>query len=341
MAKKKPILGITMGDPAGIGAEIIVRSVAVPGVREICYPVVIGDLERMRKTADEMLRMPVQFYGISEIKRGELTDDKVAVLDMKNVKSPIPYRQVDEMCGRAAMDYIRKSAELANAHIIDAIVTGPIHKESINLAGAPYAGHTEAYADLTNTEHYAMMLVEGDFRVVHVSTHVSLREACDRATKERVLLTIKLAYDACRRMKIAEPRIAVSGLNPHSGEGGLFGTEEIEQIIPAIEEAKKMGMNVTGPIPPDTAFSRAKGGLFDVAVAMYHDQGHIAMKVSSFQWDQEKQAWTTIKGVNVTLGLPVIRTSVDHGVAFGKAGKGIANPESMIEAIELAALMAS
>jgi 4-hydroxythreonine-4-phosphate dehydrogenase len=341
MTKKKPVLGITMGDPAGIGAEIIVRSLAVPNIREACYPVVIGDLETMRKTADEMLKMPVEFYAISEIKREKLTEDKVAVLDMKNVTFPIPYRQVDEQCGRAALDFIRKSAELANAHIIDAIVTGPIHKESINLAGAPYAGHTEAFADLTNTEHYAMMLVEENFRVVHVSTHVSLRQACERATKERVLHTITLAHDACKRMKIAEPRIVVAGLNPHSGEGGLFGTEEIDHIIPAIEEAKKMGMDVTGPIPPDTVFSRAKGGLFDAAIAMYHDQGHIAMKVASFQWDQEKQAWTAIKGVNVTLGLPVIRTSVDHGVAFGKAGKGIANPESMIEAIELAALMAS
>jgi len=225
--------------------------------------------------------------------------------------------------------------DLAMAGEIDATVTGPIHKEALNLAGFHYAGHTEIYSDLTNTKDYAMMLADGDFRVVHISTHVSLREACDLVKKDRVLRVIRLARDMLDRLNTERARIAVAGLNPHAGEGGLFGGEEEKEIIPAIEAAKGEGIDVEGPFPPDTIFSKARGGDYDAVVVMYHDQGHIAMKTAGFTYNEDGQ-WSSISGVNVTLGLPIIRTSVDHGVAFGKAGEGRANPQSMIQAIKLA-----
>ncbi|HIE27790.1 TPA: 4-hydroxythreonine-4-phosphate dehydrogenase PdxA, partial [Candidatus Poribacteria bacterium] len=234
-------------------------------------------------------------------------------------------------------EYIKKVIELALAKEIDATVTGPIHKEAINLAGYHYAGHTEIYADFTETKDYAMMLADGDYRIVHVSTHVSLRKACDLAKRERILKVIDLGCETLLRLGVENPRIAVAGLNPHAGEEGLFGDEEITEIIPAIEIAREEGINIDGPIPPDTVFAKARGGQYDLVVAMYHDQGHIAMKVAGFNYDKKTRQWTSMSGVNVTLGLPIIRTSVDHGVAFGKAGEGRANPQSMIEAIRMAA----
>jgi 4-hydroxythreonine-4-phosphate dehydrogenase len=223
---------------------------------------------------------------------------------------------------------------------VDAVVTGPIHKESLNLGGHRYSGHTEIFADLTNTSDYAMMLADDDFRVTHVSTHVSLRQACDLVTSKRVLTVILLAYNALQKLGITRPKIGVAGLNPHSGEGGLFGTEEIEEIIPAITKAQAMGISVEGPVPPDTLFAKTRGGQYDMAIAMYHDQGHIAMKTAGFSLDSRTGQWTAVSGVNVTLGLPIIRVSVDHGTAFGKAGKGTANSRSMIQALELAAKFA-
>ena len=184
-----------------------------------------------------------------------------------------------------------------------------------------------------------MMLAHENLRVVHVSTHVSLREACDRVKKDRVLKVIKLAYEACRKIGIADPRIGVAGLNPHAGESGMFGREEIDDMIPAIREAKALKINADGPIPPDSLFSKAKGGLYDIVVAMYHDQGHIPLKVVGFNWNEEQQKWDLISGVNITLGLPIIRSSVDHGTAFGKAGKGTASELSLVHAIEYAVKM--
>jgi 4-hydroxythreonine-4-phosphate dehydrogenase len=237
---------------------------------------------------------------------------------------------VDGRAGKAAYEYVAKGIELALGGSIDAIVTAPLHKEAMNLGGYHYAGHTEILGALSGTKNYAMMLVGGPLRVIHVSTHVSMREACDRTRKERVLQVIRLADDSCRLLGLSSPRVAVAGLNPHSGEGGLFGREEIDEIIPAIEEAKKAGIDATGPIAPDTVFYRAAvKGHFDIVVCMYHDQGHIPMKVLSFE-----------TGVNVTVGLPFIRTSVDHGTAFGKAGKGTADHRSLNEAMMLAARMA-
>jgi 4-hydroxythreonine-4-phosphate dehydrogenase len=186
-----------------------------------------------------------------------------------------------------------------------------------------------------------MLLVDGAFRIIHVSTHVSLRKACDLVKKERVLRVIRLLHDACRTFGVAKPRIAVNGLNPHASDGGLFGHEEGEEIVPAIEEARRLGIDVQGPIPADTIYSMAAGGVYDGCVAMYHDQGHIAFKLRGFVWDREKDSWGQIRGVNITLGIPIIRTSVDHGTAFDIAGTGTADHSSMIQAIEYAVQMAS
>jgi 4-hydroxythreonine-4-phosphate dehydrogenase len=222
------------------------------------------------------------------------------------------------------------------ARQVGAIVTGPIHKEAINKAGFHYSGHTELLADLTQTKDYAMILAHGDFRVSHVTTHTSMRKACDRIKKERVFAVIRLTYEFLKQLGIEAPRIGVAGLNCHSGEDGLFGDEEINEITPAIEDAKKQGWTVDGPVPPDTVFAKMKGKQYDAVVAMYHDQGHIAVKLVGFSMKPGGKVWDKMSGVNVTMGLPIIRTSVDHGVAFGKAGEGRANPESMVDAIKLA-----
>ena len=249
--------------------------------------------------------------------------------------------KVSKIAGNAAFEYVKKVIELALEGKIDATVTNALNKEAINLAGHHYSGHTEIYADFTKTKKYTMMLAHENLRVVHVSTHVSLREACERCKKERIYDVIKIAEDACKKLGIKEPKIGVAGLNPHCGENGLFGTEEIEEIIPAIEKAQKEGINVFGPIPPDTIFSKARGGWYDIVVAMYHDQGHIPLKVIGFVYNQEKNKWEAVAGVNITLGLPIIRSSVDHGTAFDQAGTGMANELSLINAIDYAIKLAN
>lgn len=217
---------------------------------------------------------------------------------------------------------------------IDGTVTNAFNKEAVNLAGHHYSGHTEIYADFTGTKKYTMMLAHENLRVVHVSTHVALREACDRVKKDRVLEVIRIAHQACKDLGIENPKVGVAGLNPHSGENGLFGREEIEEIIPAIGEAVKEGINAEGPVPPDTVFSKARGGWYDIVVAMYHDQGHIPLKVVGFVYNKNEKKWDAVAGVNITLGLPIVRSSVDHGTAFDQAGLGIANELSLMNAID-------
>lgn len=246
----------------------------------------------------------------------------------------ITYGQISPTCGRIAGEAIKYAIELALAGEIDAVVTAPIHKEAFNLGGWKYAGHTEMFADLTNTRDYAMMLVHNNLRVIHVTTHVSLRNALDLITKERVFKTIQVAHNACKQLGIENPRIAVAALNPHGGEGGTFGKEEQEILVPAINEARENRMQVSEPIPADVVFAKNLGGAYDCVVAMYHDQGHIPLKTVGFEY--KDNAWGKVDGVNITFGLPIIRTSPDHGVAFGKAGKGTADPTSMISAIKLA-----
>jgi 4-phospho-D-threonate 3-dehydrogenase / 4-phospho-D-erythronate 3-dehydrogenase len=251
------------------------------------------------------------------------------------------HKEVTPGQGGASFDYVTKVIELAMAGEIDATVTGPINKAAINAAGRQYAGHTEIYADLTQTRNYSMMLAEGSFRVAHVSTHVSLREACERVKKERVLNVIRLAHEALTQLGVQSPRIGVAGLNPHCGEGGLFGNEDDQEIAPAVAAARAEKIAAEGPLPADTVFSKMRGGMYDLVVVMYHDQGHIPTKLMGFQYDDKTGTWGQLAGVNVTLGLPIIRVSVDHGTAFGKAGEGRANPQSMIEAIKLAAKLAA
>ncbi len=331
----KPILGISVGDPAGIGPEITAKALNEKHIYDICRPLVVCD----KAVFDEAVKfsgLSLKTRSVSSPAEGLYEFGTVDVLDMSNVDiDKLEYKKVSAMCGKASYEYIEKVIELAMAGEIDATITGPINKEAINSAGIHEAGHTEIYAKKTGTKDYAMMLAEGNFRVVHVSTHVSLQEAINRTKKERILKVINLADDALRKMEIANPRIAVAGLNPHAGENGMFGREEIDEIIPAIEEARLAGKNVEGPIPPDTVFSKMKGGQYDIVVVMYHDQGHIPTKLAGFNYDQKTNTWLSMSGVNITLGLPIIRSSVDHGTAFGKAGEGRANPESMIQAIEM------
>ncbi|MGQ9637757.1 MAG: 4-hydroxythreonine-4-phosphate dehydrogenase PdxA [Thermodesulfobacteriota bacterium] len=340
MNRDKPILGISVGDPAGIGPEITVKALSFAEIYEICHPLVVAEAE-MVKEAIKFSKLDLRIHPVSSPKEGFYQFGTIDLLDLKNIDGKsIKHKTISADYGRASFEYLRKVIDLAMAKEIDATVTGPISKEAINLAGFHYSGHTEIYADLTHTKDYAMMLVHQNFRVIHVSTHVSLREACDRVKKERVYRVIRLGYNTLKRLGIKEPRIAVAGLNPHAGEGGLFGREEIEEIIPAIQEAQKQGLNIEGPIPPDTVFSKMRGGKYDLVVVMYHDQGHIPTKLIGFQYDHKTNTWGSISGVNITCGLPIIRVSVDHGTAFGKAGEGRANPESMIQAIKIAAKLA-
>ena len=251
--------------------------------------------------------------------------------------------EAQKLGGEAAFQYVKRVIELALAGEVDATVTNALSKEAINMAGHHFSGHTEIYAHYTNTDKYTMMLAHEDLRVVHVSTHVSLREACDRVKKPRVLEVIRIADAGCRALGIEKPRVAVAGLNPHCGENGLFGTEEIEEIQPAIDEAMAEGICIPDkkPTPPDTVFSKAIGGWYDIVVCMYHDQGHIPLKVKGFVYNREAGHWDAVAGVNVTLGLPIIRTSVDHGTGFGHAGSGSANALSLVNAMDYAIRMAN
>lgn len=332
---EKLIIGITMGDPASIGPEITVKALADKSVYEQCNPIVIGDAAVMEEAVKIVGKAGINIHAVTEVKEALFTYGTIDVLDMKLVDlNKLERGKVSVMAGEAAFQYVKKVIELAMAGQVDGTVTNAFNKEAINLAGHHYSGHTEIYADMTGTKKYTMMLAHENVRVVHVSTHVSLREACDRVKKDRVLEVIKIANQACLDLGIREPKIGVAGLNPHSGENGLFGREEIEEITPAIEAAKSEGILADGPVPPDTIFSKARGGWYDIVVAMYHDQGHIPLKVIGFVYNKEAGKWDAVAGVNITLGLPIVRASVDHGTAFDQAGLGIANEISLLNAIE-------
>lgn len=336
----KPILGITMGDPCGIGPEITVKALTIPQVYEACKPLVVGSAKVLMKAA-KLLNSNVEVNIISSVEDAQFTPGMIDVWDQDliDIDSFVP-GVVNAAAGNAAFQAVKKVIELALNEDIDATITGPLNKEALNLAGWKYNGHTEIYADLTDTKSYAMMLADGDLRVIHISTHVSLLEACKRCKKTRVLEVIRLAHAACINLGINSPRIAVAGLNPHAGENGLFGNEEIQEISPAIEIAQSEGIDVQGPFPPDTIFSKALGGMYDIVVVQYHDQGHIPMKVLGFQYDKRLRKWKSVNGVNVTLGLPIIRCSVDHGTAFDQAWKGTATCDSLLSAMEYGTMMA-
>lgn len=335
-----PVLAITMGDPASIGPEIGVKALLQENIHAICRPLLVGDAAVFQQIIDK-LQLKATVNAVNNVADAKFEIGTIDVFDLGITDiSKLEFGKIDAMCGEASFQAVKKAIELAMAGEVDGTVTGPINKKSINEAGHHYAGHTEIYAHYTGTKKYAMLLVEDNINVIHVSTHVSLRQACDLVKKERIIQVIELIVDGLKRLGKTNLKIGVAGLNPHSGDNGLFGTEDIEEIMPAVEEARKLGYDVEGPVPPDTMFAKAAMGAYGGVVAMYHDQGHIPFKLAGFKWNAEKQQMDSVKGVNITLGLPIIRTSVDHGTAFEIAGKGIASADAMVLAIESAVQLA-
>jgi len=327
-APQKPVVAITMGDAAGIGPEIIVKALTVKKTYDLCRPLVVGDRGIMERAAS-IVKAPVTVRGVSSAAEAHFVYGTLDVLDLANLPPDLPFSKVDPRAGRAAYEFVEKAVRLAMDGEIDAIATAPLNKEALKAGGSSLPGHTEILGHLSGTRDFSMMLVSRELKVIHVSTHVSLRRSCELVKRDRVLRVIELADGALRALGNSSPRIAVAGLNPHAGEGGLFGTEEIDEIAPAIELARERGMDAAGPVPPDTVFFRAAVKReFDIVVVMYHDQGHIPLKLGGFE-----------EGVNVTVGLPFVRTSVDHGTAFDIAGTGTADCRSMTAAIRMAAAM--
>jgi 4-hydroxythreonine-4-phosphate dehydrogenase len=327
-----PLLAITMGDAAGIGPEIIIKALTEhqKALEYIGRAVVVGDigvLERAARVCRQaaIFRFADPPFTSSSSEKGAIFVHQVGELDLM----ACPFGQVSAEAGGAAVAYLERAIDLAKSGTVDAIVTAPLNKEAIHRAGVDFPGHTEILAERTGTELYGLTLVSPELVVVHLSTHLPLSEAIQLVTKERVSRFIRLTHSMGRRLGHERPRIAVAGLNPHAGEEGLFGNEEREVIAPAVSESRAAGYNVAGPIPPDVVFFQARRGQYDLVLAMYHDQGHIAVKTLGFE-----------RGVNVTAGLPIVRTSVDHGTAFDIAGTGRADPTSLIEAFTLAAMMA-
>ncbi len=327
---KRPIIAITMGDPAGIGPEIIIKALSLAEISRICRPIVIGDARVMKNAMQNSKSSPVVLNVVKRVDAGNYQTGIVNILDMDNVESSkLKMGKISVEAGRAAIKYIERAIDLAMEKKVDAIATAPINKEAIHKAGYKFDGHTELLAKRTGASNYAMMFLSDSIRIMLVTTHMALSQVPKELDKKKILATIKLADKELTELLGKRPKIGVAGLNPHAGENGIFGSEEAKIIAPAVEEAKKLGINVKGPISADAIFYLANIGMFDIVIAMYHDQGLIPLKLLSFN-----------KSVNVTIGLPIIRTSVDHGTGFDIAGKGWANPSSMIQAIKVAAMMA-
>ncbi|MCS0787678.1 4-hydroxythreonine-4-phosphate dehydrogenase PdxA [Cytobacillus pseudoceanisediminis] len=331
MSQTKPVVGITMGDAAGVGPEIILKSLAEAEMYEISNPLVIGDrkiLERAKSFVDSGL--VIEAVTAEQLNEIPYKHGVVHCLDLDLLPEDLPIGQVSPEAGDAAFQYLAKAIEMAKENRIDAICTAPLNKEALQKGGHMYPGHTEILADLTDTKDYSMMLSAPNLRVIHVTTHVGIIDAVKMINPERVYHVLKLAHDTLKKAGIESPKIAVCGINPHAGENGLFGYgEEEEKVIPGVEKAQAEGINAVGPLPADTLFFRAVRGDFDIVVAMYHDQGHGPVKVLGLD-----------AGVNITVGLPIIRTSVDHGTAFDIAGKGIADEKSLMEAMRQAVELA-
>jgi 4-hydroxythreonine-4-phosphate dehydrogenase len=319
------VVAVTMGDPAGVGPEIVAKALAEqPDERAV----VVGDAAILER-AIRLLDLPLDVHVIEDPSGARFDAGAIDVIAATELPADLPFGELDERAGDAAYGYVRRAVELALAGEVHAIATAPLNKEAMHRAGHRYPGHTELLAELCDVQDYAMMLVTEDLRVVHVSTHVSLREAIERVTPERELTVIRLADRSLRQLGFDTPRVAVAGLNPHAGESGLFGAEDSERIAPAVRSAREEGIDASGPWPPDTVFMQARQGRYDVVVVQYHDQGHIPIKLMGFD-----------TGVNVTVGLPFFRTSVDHGTAFDIAGTGQADAASMRAALTLAAELA-
>ena len=319
-----------MGDGAGIGPEVVLKAIVSPQVTDRCAPLIIGD-SRVFLSLLHSLRIDIPLQVYRDFNRINWSGKEIRLLEVEGApeKLPIPGK-IDAGWARVAMNSVDLGVELAGKGEVSALITGPINKEGIHRAGYKFQGHTDYLAYLTGTENYAMMLIGGDIRVVLVTVHIPLDEVSSSLDREEIVRKIYLARDAMHRFGIGEPRIAIAGLNPHAGEGGAFGREEIEIIAPAVEECRREGVVVSGPLPPDTLFYKMVHGEYDVAVVMYHDQGLIPLKMLAFD-----------RGVNITLGLPFVRTSPDHGTAYDIVGEGRADPRSMIEAIETACLLIS
>jgi 4-hydroxythreonine-4-phosphate dehydrogenase len=324
-ASNRPIIAITIGDPAGIGPEVVVKALADKTIYEMCRPLVIGE-SAVVKTAIALTKKSLDIQSVEKASETMGYSGIIDVLDMHNLNgAKVKPGVLSAECGRASMEFLDKALQLALNREITAMVNAPINKEATMLAGFTGLGHLEYLAKATNTKIYATMLATGNLRCVHLTTHYSLREACDRVKKDFVLERLKLTDASFRQWGFGKPIIGVAALNPHAGEGGMFGKEEITEIAPAVKEAVKLGIDARGPFPADSIFNRAIKGEFDAVLVMYHDQGHIPVKVHGFE-----------KSVSVAMGLPFLRTSVDHGTAFDIAGKGIANAESISEAIKTA-----
>lgn len=321
----KQVIAITMGDSAGIGPEIILKTFANNETKERNL-LVIGDLSILLEVKKKLAYNNIELNGIGSIADARWNQKTVNVWDM-HLLTPEEFKpgEVSEKSGDASFRYVVESIRMANENLVSAVVTAPISKEAIQSAGHKFAGHTEIFATYTNTRNYAMLLYDEKFSVIHVSTHIPLADAISGLNQPRIEIVIQLAHDSMKKILLRPPRIAVSGINPHAGENGLFGRQEIDIIKPAVDTMKARGIEVSGPHPPDSVFLRTLNGEFDIVVAMYHDQGHIPMKLLSFD-----------TGVNVSVGLPVVRTSVDHGTAFDIAWKGVARNTSLLKAICIA-----
>lgn len=323
---RRPIVAITMGDPAGVGAEVILKAIRNPRTQAAARCLVVGDATWMASIATK-LKLDTEVHAVSAVAEARFDPNIVDVLDLKNAPADrIQIGTTSPYGGKAAVEAVQVAATLAMQGLVDAIATAPLNKEAMHMAGYKYPGHTEMLAEMTGTEDFSMLLVTPTLRCFFVTVHVSLRKAIDMITADRVRRIIRVAHSTMQRIGFPNPRIAVAGLNPHAGENGMFGDEEIKEIIPGVKAAQAAGIDASGPWPPDTVFARAMAGQYDAVISMYHDQGHIPIKLAGFS-----------DGVNVTAGLPIIRTSVDHGTAFDIAGKGLADEGSMIEAVVLAA----
>ncbi len=326
---EKPAIAITMGDPCGIGPEVVVKALADPRVYASCRPMVIGNTYAMNQ-AVKATGLPLTIRETDEpIGAGE-DPTTVDVVDIHNLNpEDITVGQISVPCGKAAMEWVTKAGELALAGIVDGIATAPLNKEAAAMAGYESIGHTELLQELAGIKIIATMLMSKNLRVVHLTTHRSLRVACDYVKKDRILDFLQLTHDSFVRWGFPNPRIAAAGLNPHNSDGGLLGNEEADEIAPAVQAARERGIDVVGPIPADSVFHQAIAGRYDAVLAMFHDQGHIPVKVYGFE-----------ESVTANLGLPFVRTSVDHGTAFDIAGQGIAQHVSMLESIRLAVELA-
>ncbi len=328
----KPYVGLTMGDPCGIGPEVVIKALIHSEIYEWCNPVIIGNAASLRETV-KMLDIDMSINHISEtdIEMSRVNPNAASVIDIGNLNyEDVTIGEINPGCGKAAMEWVSHAGRLAMRGAIGGIATAPLNKEAASLAGYEAIGHMELLQELTGSKTVATMLIAKNLRVVHLTTHRSLRVACDYVKKDRILDYLRITDENFKKWGFENPRIGVAALNPHGSDGGLLGEEENDEILPAITQAKAEGMTVEGPIPADIIFHQAINDQYDAVLCMYHDQGHIPVKVYGFE-----------ESITANLGLPFVRTSVDHGTAFDIAGKGIADPLSMIEAIKLASTLIS